>query len=216
MEQLLTLFVGTFTTLLAVVNPLEALPVFLSLSQGKDVKDLRKLAFRSCLYALILIVSFLVFGTFILKIFGVNLSMVRIVGGIILMKIGFDLFMPGKPGEGITNPTAGGGSADPAFVPLAMPIMFGPGVLATVLGMASIKSAGNELFTIFVIAGAAIACMLVIFLTLAYAQKIIRRIGEKGVDAATRIVGFFVASMGMGLIFHGLVEFLQTYHILVP
>ena len=63
MEQLLSLFVGTFTTLLAVVNPLEALPVFLSLSQGKDVKDLRKLAFRSCLYALILIVSFLVFGT---------------------------------------------------------------------------------------------------------------------------------------------------------
>ena len=216
MEQMLTLFVGTFTTLLAVVNPLEALPVFLSLSQGKEVKDLRKLAFRSCLYALILIISFLVFGTFILKIFGVNLSMVRIVGGIILMKIGFDLFMPGNSGEGITNPTTDGGSADPAFVPLAMPIMFGPGVLATVLGMTSMKPVGKEFLSICVIACAAISCMLVIFLTLAYAQKIVRRIGEKGIDAATRLVGFFVAAMGMGLIFHGLVEFLQTYHILVP
>ena len=216
MEPLLSLFVGTFTTLLAVVNPLEALPVFLSLSKGKDVKVLRKLAFRSCLYALILIISFLVFGTFVLKIFGVNLSMVRIVGGIILMKIGFDLFMPGKPGESITDPAAGGGSSDPAFVPLAMPIMFGPGVLATVLGMTSMKSAGNELLSICVIACAAIFCMLVIFITLVSAQKIVRRIGEKGIDAATRLVGFFVASMGMGLIFHGLVEFLQTYHILVP
>ena len=216
MELLLSMFVGTFTTLLAVVNPLEALPVFLSLSKGKDAKALRNLAFRSCLYALILIISFLVFGTFVLKIFGVNLAMVRIVGGIILMKIGFDLFMPGKQGEGITNPTAGGGSADPAFVPLAMPIMFGPGVLATVIGMTSMKTIGNELLSICVIAIAAIACMVVIFLTLAYAQKIVRRIGEKGIDAATRLVGFFVASMGMGLIFHGLIEFLQTYHLLIP
>jgi multiple antibiotic resistance protein len=216
MEQMLSLFVGTFTTLLAVVNPLEALPVFLSLTQGKDAKALRSLAFRSCLYALILIISFLVFGTFVLKIFGVNLSMVRIVGGIILMKIGFDLFMPAKQGEGITNSAAGGGSADPAFVPLAMPIMFGPGVLATVLGMTSIKTVGKELLSICVIAVAALACMFVIFLTLAYAQKIVRHIGEKGIDAATRLVGFFVAAMGMGLIFHGLIEFLQTYHILVP
>jgi len=216
MEHLLTLFIGTFTTLLAVVNPLESLPIFLSLSKDKDAKAMRKLAFRSCFYALILIISFLIFGTFILEIFGVNLAMVRIVGGIILMKIGFELFMPGNQGGILSNSSAGGGTADPAFVPLAMPIMFGPGVLATVLGMTSMKTTGKELLSICVIAIAAIACMVVIFLTLAYAQRIVKRIGEKGIDAATRLVGFFVATMGMGLIFHGLVDFLQTYHILVP
>jgi len=216
MEHLLPLFIGTFTTLLAVVNPLEALPVFLTLAKGMDAKAHQKLAFRSCLYALILIISFLVFGTLILQIFGVNLSMVRIVGGLILMKIGFDLFMPGNQGGILTNSSNGEGNTDPAFVPLAMPIMFGPGVLATVLGMTTLKTAGKELLSVIMIALAAIACMLVIFLTLAYAQKIVRRIGEKGIDAATRIVGFFVATMGMGLIFHGLVEFLQTYHIVNP
>lgn len=56
--------------------------------------------------------------------------------------------------------------------------------------------------------------MSVIFLFLAYAWKIVRKIGSKGIDATTRIVGFFVAIMGMGLIFHGLIEFLQTYHLL--
>jgi MarC family membrane protein len=204
------LFIGTFTTLLAVVNPLEALPIFLSHSQDQSEQDRRKLAFRACSYALMLMIGFLLFGTFILEIFGVNLAMVRAVGGIILMKIGFGLFMNGSEGDSTTSSTSGGGNSDPAFVPMAMPIMFGPGVLATVLGMTSLKSSSEEWFSILMISLAAIACMSVIYLTLAYADKIVKRIGKKGIDAATRIVGFFVATMGMGLIFHGLSEFIKS------
>ena len=204
------LFIGTFTTLLAVVNPLEALPIFLSHSQDQSEQDRRKLAFRACSYALMLMIGFLLFGTFILEIFGVNLAMVRAVGGIILMKIGFGLFMKGSEGDSTPSSTSGGGNSDPAFVPMAMPIMFGPGVLATVLGMTSLKSSSEEWFSILMISLAAIACMSVIYLTLAYADKIVKRIGKKGIDAATRIVGFFVATMGMGLIFHGLSEFIKS------
>ena len=50
--------------------------------------------------------------------------------------------------------------------------------------------------------------MAVIYLCLIYAEPILRKIGRQGIDAATRIVGFFVAAMGMGLIFNGAVEFL--------
>lgn len=211
MEHHLTLFIGTFTTLLAVVNPLEALPVFLNLSGSLDKPARRKLALRACVYTLILIVSFLLFGTFILDIFGVNLSMVRTVGGIILIKIGFDLFMPSQKG-GITDVgSSGTGDSDPAFVPMAMPIMFGPGVLATVLGMTSLKSSTEEWFSILMIGLAAILCMAAMYLTLTAADGIVKRIGKKGIDAATRITGFFVATMGMGLIFHGLSEFLKTF-----
>ena len=74
--------------------------------------------------------------------------------------------------------------------PLAMPIMFGPGVLATVLGMTSLKSSTEEIFSMLMIAAAAILCMAVIYLTLAYADTIVKRIGKKGIDAATRIVDF--------------------------
>ena len=210
MEQHVALFIGTFTTLLAVVNPLEALPIFLAHSQNQSKQDRRKLAFRSCWYALLLMIGFLLFGTFVLEIFGVNLAMVRAVGGIILMRIGFGLFMNGSEGDSTPSSTSSGGTTDPAFVPLAMPIMFGPGVLATVLGMTSLKSSSEEWFSILVISLAAIACMSIIYLTLAYADKIIKRIGKKGIDAATRIVGFFVATMGMGLIFHGLSEFIKS------
>jgi len=209
MEHHITILIGTFTTLIAVINPLETLPVFLSFINKKDKKAIRKLAFHSCLNALILMLSFLLLGTFVLKIFGVDLSMVRTVGGIILLKIGFDLF--NDPGNFMKSTSSDQGDVDPSFVPLAIPIMFGPGVLATVLGMSSLKTDKNEIITIVMVAAASLACMLVMYLILISANKIIKRIGQKGIDAATRLVGFFVATIGMGLIFHGVGEFLSTY-----
>ncbi len=114
-----------FTTLLAIINPLEALPVFLKLLEGKSEEEHLRVARRSCFYAMLLAFFFLFFGKFILWIFGVPLSMVRIVGGIILMRIGFDLFSPSSTNASIAS--AGGGSTqeegDVSFVPLAMPIM---------------------------------------------------------------------------------------------
>jgi len=138
MNQDATLFVRTFTTLLAIINPLESLPVFLRLLQGKDQRAHRLVAWRACTYATLLLFFFLIFGTLLLEIFEVPLSMVRIVGGIILMRIGFSLFMPSAAAASSIADSPGGASGDVAFVPLAMPLMFGPGAIATVLGMASL------------------------------------------------------------------------------
>jgi len=66
---------------------------------------------------------------------------------------------------------------------------------------------------IFSIVVAILASMLVTYLALAHARKIRSWIGPKGADAATRIVNFFVASMGMGLVFLGVVQALQQYGI---
>jgi multiple antibiotic resistance protein len=214
MSQELTLFVGMFTTLLAIINPLEALPVFLKLLEGKDEAEHSRVARLSCFYALLLAFFFLFFGHLILWVFGVPLSMVRIVGGIILMRIGFDLFSPSSSDASLGGVTSGSGdkNEDVAFVPLAMPIMFGPGAIATILGMTSTVKHSEFVFASAVaICLAILATMFVTYLFLAYAKTVLSRIGPKGIDAATRIVGFFVASMGMGLIFHGVVEAIQTY-----
>jgi multiple antibiotic resistance protein len=217
MEQISTLFIVTFTTLLAMINPLESLPVFLKLLEGKDEKEHRLVARRSCIYATAMMMFFLLFGTLVLKIFGVPLSMVRIAGGIILVRIGFDMFMPSSS-MGMTSGSTGDSNrqkGDVAFVPLSIPLMFGPGALATVLGMsAMVKNPISNLGHMAAIMSAIVATMFVTYLALAYAQKILGRIGDKGVDAATRLVGFFVSAMGMGLVFHGLIEVFQVYGVI--
>jgi multiple antibiotic resistance protein len=213
MSQEMTLFVGTFTTLLAVINPLESLPVFLELLEGKDDKAHRSVAFRACLYAALLMFFFLLFGRFVLAVFGVSLSMVRIVGGIILTRIGFSLFMP-SAGSSLVGP--GGASAQKggniAFVPLAMPLMFGPGVLATVIGYSSMVTLSEAgIASMGAIVAAIAAATSATYIILAYAERILGRMGPQGIDAVTRIVGFFVSAMGVGLLFHGLLEAVKQF-----
>ncbi len=212
-ELQLTLFLATFSTLLAVINPLEALPIYIGLAQGKDDKARIQLALRACLFALMLMFFFLICGALLLRVFGVPLSMARIAGGIILTRLGFSLFSspPTAPKKGEVAAVT---EEDPAFVPLAMPIMFGPGAMATILGMTSlVKRSPNEIIAFAEVAGAIVATMAVTFITLAAGKRIQHRLGERGVDASTRIVGFFVSAMGVGMVFHGVMEALQTYGI---
>lgn len=213
MENALTLFIGTFTTLLAVINPLESLPIFLNLLKGQDEAAHKRIARQACLYAALLTFFFLIFGTLMLKIFSVPLSMIRIVGGIILVRIGFSLFLPsGSAGADLASDQKG----NIAFVPLAMPLMFGPGVLATILGWSSLAQHPiADFFSLLGISLAIVATMSVTYFMLAYAEKVFKRIGPLGVDAATRIVGFFVSAIGMGLVFHGVLEGLQNYKTLL-
>jgi small neutral amino acid transporter SnatA (MarC family) len=100
-------------------------------------------------------------------------------------------------------------------MPLAMPLIFGPGVLAPIIG---IISTVDHPFTNFIalvgISLAILVTILVIYTILAYAKFFIKRIGPHGIDAATRIVGFFIDAIGMGLIFHDVVEALQMYKVL--
>lgn len=210
----LSLFVGTFATLLAIINPFEVLPVYLKMLEGRDPATHRQVAWKASFYALLLCL-FLIFGTLILRLFGVPLSMVRIVGGIILMKIGFELFSPSASGGVIP---AGGAKqgGNIAFVPLAMPLMCGPGAIATILGMTStIKQSSAELASFVAIVVAIFATMVVTYLCLAYAGKLVDRLGAMGIDAITRIVGFFVSAMGVALIFDGVIEALQTHGVTV-
>ncbi|HVP99274.1 MAG TPA: MarC family protein [Roseiarcus sp.] len=211
MHRNVSLFVGTFTTLLAIINPLEVLPVYLQLLLGKDAAAHRAVALKSCSYALLLCFFFLIFGALMLRIFGVPLAMVRVVGGIILMKIGFELFTPER-GKGVAGADASDPDANIAFVPLAMPLMFGPGAIATIIGMtATVRQSGDEIVSFAVIAAAIVLTMFVTYLCLAYADRLAKFMGPMGIDATTRVVGFFVSAIGVGLIFDGVIEGLELH-----
>lgn len=206
----LGIYIGVFTTLLAIINPLESLPIFLSLLQGKDEAVHRKVARQSCLYAAVMMLFFLIFGRLILSVFGVSLSMVRVVGGIVLMRIGFSLFS--EPRGDIAKLNEGQDGGNIAFVPLAMPLMFGPGAIATMIGYSSMIKE-SELGT-GIVAGfcAAIAAtMAVTYVVLVNGKRIFKWLGPLAIDAITRLVGFFIAAIGMGLTFHGLADAVKEF-----
>ena len=168
MEREFSLFLGTFATLLAIINPLEVLPVYLKLLAGKDVAAHRAVALEGLYVFAVALLLFFIFGTFILRLFGVPLSMLRIVGGIlILMRIGFELFMPEEVRRRF-GPFQRKRKWHPdiAFVPLAMPLMFGPGGIATIVGMtATVKDfLSSEIGSLVAISAAIVATMGVTYL----------------------------------------------------
>jgi multiple antibiotic resistance protein len=95
-----------------------------------------------------------------------------------------------------------------------MPLMFGPGAIATIIGMtATIERSSAELPSFVAISAAIVATMAVTYVLLANAKRLTQRIGPLGIDAATRIVGFFVAAIGVGLAFDGIIEALQMHGV---
>jgi multiple antibiotic resistance protein len=208
------LFFGSFTTLLAVINPFEVLPIYLSLTLDKSEAERRQIAMRACVYTLLLSLFFLFFGASVLGLFSVSLPMVQIAGGIVLTKIGFELFLPsGGKDNMFTNADP---NANISFMPLAMPLMFGPGVIATVLGMmGTVKESSDKIVAYAAIIAAADLAVLVVYYCLVYAEKLTRFMGPMGIAAVTRIVGFFVSAMGVSLVFNGVMAAIDAHGLRV-
>src|ERR1019366_1163743 len=109
----------------------------------------------------------------VMHLLKIMLSMVRIVGGIILMRIGFQLFSASSDNGSIIPAAGAGQDGNIAFVPLALPLMCGPGAIATILGMTTlIKHSEAEFQSFVAIALAILATMFVTYLCLAYAGKL--------------------------------------------
>jgi len=90
--------------------------------------------------------------------------------------------------------------------------MFGPGAIATIIGMtATVRQSGDEIVSFAVIAAAIVLTMFVTYLCLAYADRLAKFMGPMGIDATTRVVGFFVSAIGVGLIFDGVIEGLELH-----
>jgi multiple antibiotic resistance protein len=92
--------------------------------------------------------------------------------------------------------------------------MFGPGAIATIIGMTStIRSTSSDVLSFVCVAAAIVATMFVTFLCPVNARRMTERIGPMGIDTATRIVGFFVSAIGVGLIFDGVIEALEMHGV---
>ena len=130
--------------------------------QGKASAEQNRVARTSCLYALMLAFFFLLFGTLCCGSFGVSLSMIRGVGGIILTRIGFQMFNPPPQAKSGLGSRDGLDSTDQdaAFIPLSMPIMFGPGAIATILGMGLIFHGVIEFLQTYGIVGGRVVSLL--------------------------------------------------------
>lgn len=197
------LLFASFTSLFSVVNPLAAMPLFLSLTERFNENERVKTAKRASIYMFGVLISFLLIGTFILSFFGISLAGIRIAGGLIIMRAAFSMLNPESGGKKLTDEDeeAAKDKDDVSFSPLALPLLSGPGSIAVVIGFAT----QAEGFTDYLINGAAVVLVvLVTYGILRLAPISAKYIGPTGLNVMTRLMGFIALAISVQFILSGI------------
>ena len=150
MNEFFLFFVGSFVSLFSIVDPLVAVPVFVSLTERFSPERRIQIAKQSSIYVLGVLLVFFIAGSLILKFFGISIEGLRIAGG--LMIIGSAVEMLQKKERLLPQEQQESESKDDiAFSPLAMPILSGPGSIALIIGLTSDAKTFSHYLVIFLV-----------------------------------------------------------------
>ncbi len=197
-------YLKVFVAVYVLVNPLEGIPIYLARSGGMTkAQQLATARTASCAVAIILWVS-LAAGKFVLQLLGISVGAFTLAGGILIFLIALKMVL--GPGGGNAG-SEGSAAGSFAIVPLAIPLLAGPGPISSVIVYASkgITGHGASFGDDIVIAAIILVVAAATYAALALAEPARRLLGTTGIDALTRISGILVAAIAIGLINEGLV-----------
>jgi multiple antibiotic resistance protein len=166
------------------------------MAEGMTPKHKKKIARKACLTAMWIMIVFSVFGTLIFRLFGITIYAFQIAGGIILFGVAMDI-RKGTRNESCKSQARG---EDFSIVPLAIPLISGPGAITTCLMLAG--QADNILYL-----GILIACImltiLIVYIALIHSHRLNTLLGVGGVNILTRLMGLILAVIAIQFVING-------------
>ena len=201
MEQVA--FITTLVGILAIVNPLGAIPVFLSLTGDRSQTEARAIArITGISVGLVLLISAWA-GEGLLAFFGIGIPSFRAGGGLLILLMAIAM-MHAKQSRAKRSPEeedADSDKEDVAVVPLAIPLLAGPGAISLVVVESQrAESLPDRLLISFCIVVVAV----IVWMILRLAEPIGKRLGVTGLNIATRIMGLLLSAIGIQMIAEGL------------
>ena len=192
-----------FSSLLAIVNPLSAVPMYLAVTAQYTGAHRQATLRRAIVTAILTLVVFGLLGTFILTFFGITANAFRITGGILFLGIGSDMLQAKRSREKSNAEEDIESSArdDIGIIPLGIPTLAGPGAITTVITLNAQAARLTDRVAVYV---AIVIVMLISWAVLAVAPALLRRLGQTGLNVMTRLMGLLVMVVGMQFILDGL------------
>ncbi len=192
-------------TIFFILNAPGQIPLFLAMLGRFSHKRQLKIIFRELTIALILLLLFTFFGEWILKVLGISQAVIAAAGGILLFLISLTMIFP-KP-QGPTEVL----TAEPMVIPLAIPVITGPGAITTVMTYA------HETGRPGMVALAAFCAWVPSLIVLLLGSYIKRILGDKGLMAIERLGGMLVCLIGINMATSGIFRLVSDfYHIAIP
>ncbi len=192
-EHALTVFMAFF----AIMNPIANTTVFAGLTGSMDKLEQTKIAAKSLIITFIIILLFSILGKSIFHLFGITLPALRITGGILVFLVGYHM-LQGKNSKLHTAEESN--DLNVAVSPLAVPLLAGPGTIATAMNYSAAGGWGEIIVTVL---SFAILCI-VTFICFICSSKIISAIGESGLSIVTRLMGLILSVIGVQMVIIGI------------
>jgi len=205
-----TLIISVLASIISVVNPLGAMPMFISLTNDYTPREKAKTSLQISFYFTLILLSFFLLGTYILSFFGISINAMRIAGGLVILSSGYGLLS----GEFEKNRSVTAKVKEEAlikhdisFTPMAMPLLSGPGSISLLITYYNEYPDWKQRFIIiFVI----ILSGILVYLTLRTSSYLNKFLGVAGLKAVSRIMGFLVMSIGVQYIIVGIVALIDS------
>lgn len=216
-----TFFAFALFGLLPIANPLSSAAVLLGLTAGHPARERNRQANRATLYVVIIMLVCYFIGNAVMSAFGVSIPGLRLAGGMIVAYVGFTMLFPPQVTETDAQVDMAGTAAttrlrDIAFIPLAIPVTSGPGTFAYIISTAALVPAEMPLwFELLLVVSVVLSFALILWACLRGATQIMRLLGESGVDAFSRIMGFLLVCIGVQFVINGVYEILKQWNFIV-
>ena len=201
---MIDLFISAFVTLFVVIDPPGCAPIYASLTSGASAAQRRSMAIRATLIAGAILIFFAMFGEALLAFLHIDLDSFRIAGGIMLFIIAIDMEFEKRTErreQRAEKVIAAPEIEDVSVFPMAMPMLAGPGSIASVMLLVAQNSGVEASMVIF---GALLLVLLLTLAALLAAGPLMRLIGNKGEAVITRLLGVLLAALAAQFVIDGL------------
>jgi multiple antibiotic resistance protein len=223
-QDFLRFGLAAFVTILVVVDPPGVVPIYVALTKDETPRRRRAILTRAVLIAFGVALFFLIAGRAVLSYLGVTVHAFSISGGILLFVAALPMLFGQRGGlqapegkergaramagrEGTALKDRGTAGHDISVFPLAMPLLSGPGTIATILLLTS--QAGGDVKKLAAVGIAIASVFLVSFIALYLGARLIRLVGEGGVHIATRVMGIVLAALAVQYVLNGIAGYYQ-------
>lgn len=189
--------ISVFVTLFVVIDPIGLTPMFIALTQGNSTAHRRAVALRACAIAALLLTVFGLVGETILTAIGITMPAFQIAGGILLFLTALDMLFDRR-----TQRRAGhaGAVSDPSVFPLAMPLIAGPGAMASMILLVSQTPDWSAVLAVHLMM---LAVLVIVFALFLVATPLERALGPTGTMVVTRLLGMLLAALSVQFVLNG-------------
>lgn len=195
--------ITAFVTLFVIIDPIGMTPLFVALTQGMDSARRRAIAIRACVTSALLLILFAALGEKVLGFIGISMPAFRIAGGLLLFLTALDMLFErrGQRRKGQADAAEEEDGDDPSIFPIAIPLIAGPGSIATVILLAGQRPGAEGLIWVIGVMLSVIALVFIMFLTSGLLE---RALGKVGINVVTRLLGMLLAALAVQFVLDGL------------